>query len=316
MPNEEEKKLTPEEEETEKCQFGSSCCAGETEEPKEEKAEECGCGCGCGCEEGGCHCDENGTEVCESDCGCQCHGASTKKRKLVLVSAILAIIAGIVSFASAMASFLGDYSTEYQKAIGYGNAATTLLFAAVLITFATFAIIHLAKGSFKAKWLYPAVSLGLGGMGFVLEIVNMVETSKEKSGTSASWAVISLYFILSLALVVSGILYFVLGNKCKKCQKIFFFVSVGLALFTLVFQLSLYLTNFTLTTLPFSAFLIETLLTIAIEILGLLIMVGEGQLTMKEDKEAAETLLAYQELLEKEVITEEEFEEKKEEILR
>jgi hypothetical protein len=308
MPNEEEKKDAPTEEEPAKADSG--CCGGAKED---EKAD--GCGCGCGCEEGACHCDENGTEVCESDCGCQCMGASAKKRKLVLVSAILAIIAGIVAFASAMSLFFESYSGDMGKAIGYGGASLTLLTAATLITFATFAILHLAKGTFRAKWLFPAITTALGATEVITDIIVMSYAGKMGYG-SAEWARVSLLFILGLALLVAGILAFVFDHKCEKCGKIFFFVAVGLALFDLVLMLALYLPSYTITTLPFSAFLIENTLLIAVEILGLLIMVGEGQRTMKEDKEAAETLLAYQELLEKEVITEEEFEEKKEEILR
>jgi hypothetical protein len=306
MPNEEEKKDTPTEE-PEKAESG--CCCGGAKE--DEKAE----GCGCGCEENGCHCDENGTEVCESDCGCQCMVASTKKRKLVLVSAILAIIAGFVAFASAMSLFFQSYSGDMGKAVGYGTASLTLLTAAALITFATFAILHLAKGTFRAKWLFPAITTALGATEVITDIIVMSYAGKMGYG-SAEWARISLLFILGLALLAAGILAFVFDHKCEKCGKIFFFVAVGLALFYLVLMLAFYLPAYTITSLPFSAFLIENTLLIAVEILGLLIMVGEGQRTMKEDKEAAETLLAYQELLEKEVITEEEFEEKKEEILR
>lgn len=277
------------------------------EEPKEEKAEEgCGCGHGCCCGdkdeeecEGGC---------CESDCGCECGSCSRKKKGLVLTSAIAALVGATGLFYAAFYFFFNAAGKGYIISAG----VFALVAALAIMTFGVFSLLHLATGKFSPKCLFPVTGIAYGGYLFLTNLVNLCY-GKTLGYGAEGYAAASLRLILGAALVALGILAIVLPKKREKCGKLFFVLSDGLTLFALLLLLIGDLTGSNV--LAFDPTYLLCLGLGLTLVLGLVITLGEGRRTLKEEKQAAEAVLAYKELLDRDVITEEEFEDKKEEIL-
>lgn len=273
----------------------------------EEEAEGCCCGgkeCCCGKEEKGSACEcEEGKEGC-----------SRRKRALILTSAIASLVMAICLLIIAFEDYFMSYGTNDLLAVGMTTATLNLLGAAAFACFGIFSLLHLVNGKFHPRALFAVTGIAIGGIHLLTSFAYLADQGNLHF-TASGIAEMVIYMLLAAGVVTLGILALAMPHKCEKCGRLMSIISYSVTTAYLLFYLISLASGSSLLSLPISSALVYLIAGIVVEVIGLIVVIDASHKNVKEEKRLAEALLAYKELEEKGVLSEDEFEEKKKDLL-
>ena len=251
---------------------------------------------------------------CEDDAFDKALGSPKKKRYLIFLSALSALIAAVALLVSSFSTFFAVYPDGIAVTIGIFLGTFTLVESLGLGLFGFLSLLHLMTGKFRPSLLFPVTAIAVGGGEFLGDLI-ILASQGYLLNTAAVFTETFLMMFLGGALVALGVLALFAPSILEKMGKIFLLLPYGVTLVYLSIRLFTLINGCTITTLTFTPLLCVVLAAGLIEIVGLIILLGGGKKSLREEKESAETLLAYRTLLEKGVITVEELENEKDKLL-
>jgi len=251
---------------------------------------------------------------CEDDGFVKAGGSPSKKRRLFFVSSLAAILAAVALLVLSFMTFFSVFPDGIALTIGIFSGIFTLLESLWLGFFGFRTLFHLLTGKFRPNLLFPVTAIAVGGGEFLGDLL-LLASQGYLQMNGAAFTEVFLFMFLGGAIVGLGVLAVFVPSIFEKMGKVFPLLPYGVTLVYLAIQLLITVKGCTVTTLIFTPALFVFLAASLIEIIGLILLLGGGKKSLKEEKESAETLLVYQSLLDKGVITAEEFEEEKEKLL-